>query len=105
MSEIHILPRTSIDPIVAYFSQLAALDALIEDMRGETFKTLSPVRRAEVYSDYIDLKRQAKDYGDYALEMIEAYAKGGRIAAEQRDTALRQAAEKVNTPGADPSGQ
>lgn len=106
--EIHILPRTSVDPVVAYYSQLAAIDAMVEDMRGETFKTISEERRAAMYGDYIDLKQQAKGYGDFALEMIDAYAEGGRrkaMALREERRAEVVAASGLNSPDGDRSGQ
>lgn len=88
VEELHILPRTSIDPVVRYYSQLAAMDALVEDMRGETFKKMSPERRAVIYEDYIGIKIRLIDYGSEATQMINAYAKGGRQAAEKLRDAL-----------------
>ncbi|SFP17078.1 hypothetical protein [Tranquillimonas alkanivorans] len=95
VSEIHILPRTSIDPVVQYYSQLAALDALVDDMRGDSFKTMSPLRRADIYTDYIGIKLRLIEYGNEALATIDAYAKGGRRKArrvsEKRRAARREA--------------
>lgn len=82
VADIHVLPRTSVDAVVPYYSQLAALDAMIEDMRGEAFRALSQNRRAQMYRDYIAMKVTALAYGSHALEMIDAYAKGGRRRAE-----------------------
>jgi len=81
VADIHILPRVTIDPVVQYYSQLAALDALIDDMRGESFKTMSPQRRHDLYRDYINLKFSALDYGEAALAAIDAYSKKGAPAA------------------------
>lgn len=88
VQNIQVLPQASIDPIVGYYSQLAALETLIDDMRGETFKTMSPRRRAEIYSDYIALKLQALVYGRHALRMIDAFARGGARAARRIETEL-----------------
>lgn len=82
VEDLSILPRTSIDPIVQYYSQLAAHDALVEDMRGEAFRALAPWRRAEIYADYIGLRLNLIDYGLTAAGVIDAYAKGDRPAAE-----------------------
>ncbi|WP_121064198.1 hypothetical protein [Chachezhania antarctica] len=82
VGELHILPRSSIEPVVAYYSQLAALDTLIDDMRGEGFKALTPRRRAQIYSDYINLKAAALDYGTHARAMIDLYHEQGWRAAD-----------------------
>ncbi|MBN2906324.1 MAG: hypothetical protein JXJ18_06430 [Rhodobacteraceae bacterium] len=107
IAEIHILPRVTIDPIVSYYNQLFALEALIEDMRGERFKTLEQERRIAMYSDYIDLKTQALNDGQYALRMIAAYAKGGPAAALQEEARAAQepGADALSTPDVDPSGR
>jgi len=82
VAEIHILPRGTIDPIVAFYTQLAAIEMLVEDMRGETIKTLAPDRRRLIYADYIEMKKQALAYGAHALRVIDAFAQGGKNAAE-----------------------
>jgi hypothetical protein len=40
ISEIDVLPRQTIDAIVAYYSLIKSVAALADDMRGATFKTL-----------------------------------------------------------------
>ncbi|WP_208347288.1 hypothetical protein [Pseudaestuariivita rosea] len=114
LPEIHILPRTSIDPVVAYYNQLFAIESFIQDMRGEGFQDLEPERRAAMYSDYIAMKTQALADGRYALKMIDAFAKGGREAArvEQQRVAneikalkLQEKGSETNIQGGDPSGQ
>lgn len=82
IQQIHILPRQTIDPIVAYYSQLKTISTLIEDMRSEEFKAISAERRIAIYRDYIRLKTVAKDMGEYAQRIISVYAEGGRDAAE-----------------------
>ena len=96
IESLHILPRTSIDPVVAYYSQIDACDALARDMREDRFATLSVERRIAIYRDYIEMKKQAFAFGNYALRMIAAYAAGGR------DEALR--VEALSNPGAGRSG-
>jgi len=96
--EIHILPRHTIDPIVAYYSQIKAIAALADDMRGEAFKTMSQDRRIAMYSDYIEMKKQALSFGRFANAMITAYSNGGAGAAEAE-------AARFNNPAADPSGR
>jgi hypothetical protein len=97
VEQLHILPRVTIDPIVAYYSQMQAVTALADDMRVDAFRALAPERRVAIYRDYIMMKKQAFFYGDYALHMIAAYAEGGKPAAER-------AARAFNTPDGDRSG-
>lgn len=82
IEHIHILPRQTIDPIVAYYSQVKTISTLIEDMRSHDFRRISSERRIAVYRDYIRLKSVAKDMGEYAQRVIAAYANGGKEAAE-----------------------
>ena len=83
VADIHILPRITIDPIVQYYSQLAAADALAEDMRGEGYRAMSPRARGALYADYIGLKMNLVDYGIEATEVIDAYANRSRREARQ----------------------
>lgn len=82
IAEIDVLPRQTIDAIVAYYSQIKAIGALADDMRGETFKTLPQRRRMNIYADYVAMRRQAFQFGQYALRLIKAYSDGGAAAAE-----------------------
>ena len=81
-SEIHILPRVTIDAIVAYYSQLSAVESLTEDMRGMTFRGFDPNRRASIYSDYIEMRKQMLVFGRRANRLIKIYAADGKDAAE-----------------------
>lgn len=94
VTDIHILPRTSIDATVAFYGQLSAIDALTEDLRSAEVKLLSADRRVALYEDYTALRKQAFYYGNHALRMIDAYAKGGKQAAlelEKKISSLRSA--------------
>ncbi len=82
VGEIHVLPRVTIDPIVAYYSQVKATAAFIDDMRGDAFARLSSARRAAMYQDYILMKQQADRFGEYAKRVIAIYAEKGQAAAE-----------------------
>ena len=98
LPDIYVLPRQTIDPIVAYYSQLKSLAALVDDMRGVSFKAMSQPRRIAMYSDYIEMKKQALSFGRYANAVIDAFGKGGREAAE----AVKL---EFNTPAEGPSDQ
>lgn len=93
IAEIDVLPRQTIDAIVAYYSLIKSVSAMADDMRGETFKTLEPQRRSAIYTDYVGMRKQAFLFGKYALRVIKAYSDGGVVAAEKI----------INTRGADPS--
>ncbi len=71
ISDVHVLPIASIDPIVLYYAQLAAIDALIADLRSEAFTKLDVDRRIAMYRDYISLKREALRLGEDALKGME----------------------------------
>jgi len=106
VEEIYILPRVTIDPIVSYYSQLFAIETLIEDMRGKRFPGLEASRRIQMYSDYIDLKIQAFHDGHYALRMIAAFASGGREGAKAEESRIAHelsAMPNVSNRGGDPS--
>lgn len=83
ISEIDILPRQTIDAIVAYYSLIKSLAALADDMRSDTFRTLEKERQIAIYSDYVGMRKQAFVFGKYALRLILAYSKGGVAAAEK----------------------
>lgn len=98
LDQISLLPRHTIDPIVQYYSQIRAISALAEDMRGERYANMPPERRTEIYRDYIEMKKQALLFGEYALALITAYSSGGA-------TAARAEAARLNTRAWGPSVQ
>lgn len=69
---IHILPKTVIDPVVKYYSQLKAIDAQIADSRLDAFVTgtdeASNKRREIAYFQYLQMKQRAKTYANEALQ-------------------------------------
>ena len=96
--DISVLPRRTIDPIVVCYSQIKALNAHAEDMRGERFLTMDQDRRIAMYKDYMAMKQQLLQFGLYANAMIKAYADGGNAAADK-------VAAQINSHRvADPSG-
>ncbi len=102
VNEIHILPRSSIDPVALYYSQLSAISALIEDLRSSDFRDLDRGRRIQMYSDYIDMKKEALDLGEEAMLMIATYASGGRAAVANLNSSRNSQAEP-STPDEDQS--
>lgn len=85
VGELHILPRVSIDAVVSYYSHVAALEALSEDMRGHEFRAMTPRSRAELYADYIGIKLRLIDHGNGAMRIIDAYARKGLKAAKREN--------------------
>ena len=83
LPEIEILPRQTIDVIVAFYALVGSIAALVEDMRGDKFPTLEIERRRAVYRTYLDMRRRAFALGQSALKLIDAYAEGGPDAAER----------------------
>lgn len=98
LPEIHILPRQTIDPVVQYYTQVKATEALAEDMRGRRFPTLSQERRIAIYGDYIEMKVQSQSFGRFALHMIASYAAGGAVAADEE-------AARISSRAGGPSGR
>ncbi len=90
LGEIHVLPRSSIDIVVAFYGQLASLRALVDDMRSARYAALSAERRIAVYEDYVRITRLAFDYGQVALRLIEIYAREGRAAARAEQDRMRR---------------
>jgi hypothetical protein len=79
---IDVLPRQTIDAIVAYYSLTASISALADDMRSKRYQTLGPDRRVEMYRDYAKMRVLAFSFGSYALKLIKAYSDGGARAAQ-----------------------
>jgi hypothetical protein len=97
---IDVLPRQTIDAIVAYYSLTKALAALADDMRGDRFQTLGQLRRIAMYSDYAAMRREAFAFGQFALQLIKAYSEDGPAAA---DTLInsRGAGRSAPSPGSE----
>ncbi|RVT86993.1 hypothetical protein DXV76_02580 [Rhodobacteraceae bacterium CCMM004] len=96
VADIAVLPRSSIDTVVAFYTQLGVIAALVEDMRGPGYAALSTERRIAIYEDLARSKMAAWLYGREALDLIDIYARHGAQAARDRQDALRAA--RVNSP-------
>ncbi|MFQ6551668.1 hypothetical protein AAD018_004885 [Aestuariibius insulae] len=90
IDEIHILPRTTIDAVVAYYAQLQVMGDVTEDLRGKTFAQLPVERQVRLYEDLTEMKVQAFAFGNHALRMIDIYAKKGKEEAEKFEQELRE---------------
>ena len=71
LSEIHVLPEEVIKPVVRYYSQLFAIEAIIEDLRGPQVADLGDRGKEAIYTDYISMKLQALDLGKKAIAAID----------------------------------
>jgi hypothetical protein len=81
-ANIDVLPRQTIDAIVAYYSLTASISALADDMRSDRFQSLGADRRIEMYRDYAKMRVLAFHFGNHALMLIKAYSEGGTDAAQ-----------------------
>lgn len=124
VGEIHVLPRGTIDPVVVYYSQLHAIAAMIDDLRGLDHTAVPRHRAVRMYEDYIEMKMTALAWGEEAIAMMETYLRDGDTGLElrlaQREaveterlrssipsirTDVREMATRVSTPVSDPSGR
>ncbi|PRY94579.1 hypothetical protein BCF33_0171 [Hasllibacter halocynthiae] len=107
LEDLSVLPRVTIDPVVAYYAQISAIAALAEDMREADFRALGPTRRRAIYRDYVEMKVQALRYGQLATHLITVFAREGKEAAEIEAVRLRSGVPvpRVSSPAADPSGR
>ena len=88
LGEIDVLPRQTIDAVIAFYAIVASIAALTEDMRGRGFRMLEPQRRLSVYRDYMAMRRRAFVMGQNAMKLISAFAEGGAPAAERMSRRL-----------------
>ncbi|MGR3541206.1 MAG: hypothetical protein ACU0BS_07235 [Hasllibacter sp.] len=100
LEDLSVLPRVTIDPIVAYYAQINTIAAMAGDMRDADFRALGPERRRAIYRDYVEMKVQALRYGRLATYLIAVFARDGKDAAEAEADRLRSG---VSIPGEDRS--
>ncbi|WP_299730060.1 hypothetical protein [uncultured Tateyamaria sp.] len=76
LGNIHILPKTVIDPVVKYYSQLKAIEMQIKDSRLPAFvegtDADSRARREAVYEEYLGMKVRARKFALAALAKMGA---------------------------------
>ncbi len=103
IDKIEVLPRQTIDAIVAYYGQIKSVAAIADDMRAEGFRDLPQDRRILVYQDFLEMRVRAFDLGQYALKLIAAYASDGGDAADAVTRALSNpdAGQTVRSPGSE----
>ena len=92
LTDISILPEQVIGPVVRYYNQVFAIEAMIDDLRSYKFDGMDQEQRIKMYTDYISLKLEALDQGNQAIETLN-----NSIGAPNGTA--------INTPGAARSGQ
>lgn len=103
VTDIHVLPRATIDPVVLYYSQLVVIGAMIGDLRAIDIAKIGPERAADMYRDYIAMKLEALELGEEALKMMRLHLDGGSAAVsaytlvEEADRAARLRADIPQT--------
>ena len=104
LEDIALLPGVTVEPVVAFYAQAAALAALAEDMRAPAFVRLAPERRLRVYEDYAEMKRQALLFGQAAVHLIQVHARDGEPAAEREAAQLRRSGLPPDAAPSSPTG-
>ncbi|MDO5622676.1 MAG: hypothetical protein Q4G24_14545 [Paracoccus sp. (in: a-proteobacteria)] len=95
ISDIHVLPRDTIDPLVLYYSQLNAISAMIADLRMLDRASVATEQAAGLYRDFLAMKTEALILGEQAMAAI----------AGNMDGTGRTTRPSVNNPDAASSGQ
>lgn len=93
LTDISILPETVIGPVVRYYNQVFAIEAMIEDLRSYKFDGMDQEQRIKMYTDYISLKLEALDLGKLATAALDGA------------TASSGTQRMLNSPGVAPSDQ
>lgn len=84
IAEIHVLPDPVIQPVVGYYNQVFAVDAIIDDLRSDLFREMDQVQRIGMYTDYIALKQEALARGEMALRALRL-STGRSVKPSSRD--------------------
>ncbi|SFE01092.1 hypothetical protein [Roseivivax sediminis] len=95
IDSIHLLPEAAIQPIVRYYNQVFAIEAIIADLRDTGFRDSTQPQRIKMYTDYISLKLEALEMGRSALEALD----------ESISEVRRAQAPSLSIPGAGRSGR
>ena len=95
IAEIHVLPRDTIDPIVLYYRQLHAIDAMIADLRMLDGREDRRERAAAMAVELMRLKTEAQFLGEDALAAILANLDGRGTTDVSRRNAGRRPREWV----------
>ena len=72
--ELHILPEAVIGPVVLYVRQRQVIESLTEDMRDNSFKTLSKDRQLAMYRDYLEMWKEWRALAEQAESALSVGA-------------------------------
>jgi hypothetical protein len=103
LTDLTVLPRSTVDFVVAFYAHMASLAALAVDMRSRRYAILSPERRIALYEDYIATRVAAVRIGLQTLRLIEIYSARGEKAARIEHARIGVAAVS-SRPDADRDG-
>lgn len=78
IADTHYLPKETIDEITVYYQTLRQTREMQRAMKSTEYQALEPLRRALVYSDYIETIETAMRAGKAALTYIEIFDVGGK---------------------------
>lgn len=72
LPDVQILPEPVIRPVVRYYNQVFAIDAMVEDLRSDHFRaeTTPQLQRIGMYTDYISMKKEALKMGQEACAVL-----------------------------------
>ena len=71
LGEVSVLPETAIGPVVRYYAQVFAVEAIVGDLRSAQFRQhMAQPERISMYTDYIGLKQEALVRGEAALAAL-----------------------------------
>ncbi len=68
--QAHLLPAAPLAKLITYYTQMADVAAIVNDMRGDGFRTLPSDRRARVFLTAYEMQRNAREFGHDALKAI-----------------------------------
>ncbi|MCK0148844.1 hypothetical protein MWU54_02315 [Marivita sp. S6314] len=73
LPDVQILPEPVIRPVVRYYNQVFAIEAMIEDLRSEHFRAEATpqLQRIRMYTDYISMKKEALELGRQACAVLD----------------------------------
>lgn len=81
LPDVQILPEPVIRPVVRYYNQVFAIEAMIEDLRSDHFRadTTPQLQRIRMYTDYISMKKEALRLGQNACDTLAESLNGAPI--------------------------
>ena len=73
LEEVSVLPEGAIGPVVRYYAQVFAVEAIAGDLRSPQFRdAMAQPERIAMYTDYIALKQETLVRGEAALAALRS---------------------------------